>query len=498
MKGTRNILIVTVSAAAVLGLGLVLPSLGVKGVQAASAATVHRTTEPPQAAEELSVAFANVADVIKPSVVNVSSVKEIKAPRQMPQMPQFFFDSPSGDRSGEDFFRRFFQQQAPGQGYVQHGLGTGVIVSDDGYVLTNNHVVANADKVTVKLSDDRTFTAKVVGTDAKTDIAVLKIDASGLPPAVLGDSDEIRVGEWVVAAGNPFGLTATITAGIVSAKGRAHVGIADYEDFIQTDAAINPGNSGGPLVDLHGEVIGINTAIASKNGGNMGVGFAIPINMAKSIMRSLIDTGKVVRGWLGAGIQNLNEGLAKSFGFEGTEGVLVGDVMPDGPGAKAGLQAGDIITKFDGGKTLNMDKLRARVASTKPGTTVQVEVFRNGKSKTLRVKIGELGSQLATSNAPSSDADLGMTVRTLTPDLATQLGYDSDLHGVIVTDIDPLGVTARAGIQVKDVIVSVQDQKVENVGDFDDLLNKYDLKEGVRLGVRSGAMQRFVFIQESK
>jgi serine protease Do len=497
MNRSRKLWMTMLAVAVVMGLRLLLPGLGVKGVRAASVATVHSTTPSLRAAEELSVAFANVADTIKPSVVNVSSVKEIKAPQQMQQMPRFFFDSPSGDRPGEEFFRRFFQRQDPGEGYVQHGLGTGVIVSDDGYVLTNNHVVANADKVTVRLSDDRTFTAKVVGTDAKTDIAVLKIDSSGLSPATLGNSDELRVGEWVVAAGNPFGLTATITAGIVSAKGRAHVGIADYEDFIQTDAAINPGNSGGPLVNLQGEVIGINTAIASKNGGNMGVGFAIPINMAKSIMHSLIDNGKVVRGWLGAGIQNLNEGLAKSFGYEGTEGVLVGDVMSDGPGAKAGLQAGDIIMQFNSEKTLNMDKLRAQVASTAPGTTVRVEVFRDGKSKRLNVKIGELDSQAVAANNPSSEFDLGMTVQTLTPDIATQLGYDNDLDGVVVTSVDPLGVAARASIRVKDVIVSIQGQKVENVGDFRSLLKKYDPKDGVRLGVRSGSMQRFVFIQES-
>ena len=498
MNGSRKLLVATIAIAGMLGFGLTLTSLGAKVVQATPTAKANDTVDVPHAAEELSVAFANVADAIKPSVVSVSSVKEIKVSQQMRQMPRFFFESPSGDRSGEDFFKRFFQRQNPGEGYVQHGLGTGVIVSDDGYVLTNNHVVANADKVTVKLSDDRTFTAKVVGTDPKTDIAVLKVDASDLPPATLGDSDKIRVGEWVVAAGSPFGLTATITAGIVSAKGRAHVGIADYEDFIQTDAAINPGNSGGPLVNLHGEVIGINTAIASKNGGNMGVGFAIPIDMAKSIMQSLIDNGKVVRGWLGAGIQNLNEGLAKSFGYEGTDGVLVGEVMPEGPGAEAGLKAGDIITKFNGSKTLNMDKLRAKVASTKPGTTAQVEVFRNGKHQTLEVKIGDLGSQLASGNHPSSDIDLGMTVRTLTPDIATRLGYDKDLHGVVVTNVEPLGVAARASIQVKDVIVSIQDQKVENVGDFRSLLNKYDVKDGVRLGVRTGTMQRFVFIQDSE
>jgi len=378
---------------------------------------------------------------------------------------------------------------------MQQGLGTGVIVSDDGYILTNNHVVSDADELTVRLPDEREFTAEVMGTDEKTDLAVIKIDAKDLTPATLGDSEEIRVGEWVVAAGNPFGLTSTITGGIVSAKGRSRVGISQYEDFIQTDAAINPGNSGGPLVNLNGEVIGINTAIFTRSGGYMGIGFAIPINMAKSIMNSLIAEGRVVRGWLGVTIQPLGDNLAGSFGYGGTEGVLIGEVVDDGPADKAGFRNGDIIARYDGKKVRRMEELPLLVAETKPGTEVDVEIFRDGDFRKLNVEIGELESDISSDVKKPASLDLGMSARTLTPEIARQLGYDGDMIGVVVTDVEPFGPAAKGGLQVRDVIVKVQNDAVEDVEAFGRLLKEYDLEEGVRLVVYTGESKRFVFLK---
>jgi serine protease Do len=459
------------------------------------------------AAAELSDAFSSVAERIGPSVVNISSTKKMKSPfggGDLRGTPFEFF--------GDQFFDHFFGPQGPGGGrgrgrgdgggedFLQQGLGTGVVVSTDGYIVTNTHVVEGADEVKVKLVDDREFTAKVVGTDPKTDVAVVKIEASGLQAAVLGDSDALKVGQLVIASGNPFGLNATITAGIVSATGRANVGIADYEDFIQTDAAINPGNSGGPLVNLDGEVVGINTAIFSRSGGYMGIGFAIPSNMVKSIMTSLIKEGRVIRGWLGIAIQNLDEGLAKSFGYDSTDGVLVGDVTADSPAATAGLKSGDIIISYNGTSVRKADRLRSMVADTAPGSRATLEVFRDGRRKELDLKIGEMPAEQGEEAAASQEEeapklDVGMTVRTLTPDIARELGYKGGMRGVVVTDVDPMGPAAKIGIRPKDVITKVQDQRVDNADDFNAALRKYKDQGGVRLTVKNGEMQRFAYLE---
>jgi serine protease Do len=451
------------------------------------------------AADDLSKTFEEVATVIEPSVVNISSVKRIKPTMQPSGHLQMSPNSPLFEFFGEDFFDHFMQPQIPQEGYEQQGLGTGLIVSNDGYILTNNHVVDNADEVTATLDNDRKLKATVVGTDPKSDLAVLKVNASDLYPAKLGDSDKLQIGEWVVAAGQPFGLTQTITAGIVSAKGRANVGVADYEDFIQTDAAINPGNSGGPLVNLRGEVVGINTAIFSRSGGYMGIGFAIPSNMAKSVMESLISQGKVVRGYLGVAIQDLNEGLAKSFGHEGTKGVLVGDVTPDSPADKGGMKQGDIITAYNGKPVENAHQLRSAVAETAPGTETKIEVFREGKARTLTIKLGELGGDLASINGQGSLSSdkLGLTVANITPDMATELGV-TGTPGVIVTEVSPFGLAAHAGIRANDVIVAVQNQSVANVSQFNEALDKQDIKQGVRFTVQTGSMQRFVFVEANE
>ena len=445
------------------------------------------------AANDLSDAFRKVSTEVTPAVVSVNSIKTVRAMHGTGSLRSPLLDSPFERHFGDDFFKFFAQPSVP-RGYVREGLGTGVIVGADGYILTNNHVVDGADEVSVELSDHRTFKASVVGTDPKTDIAVVKINGKNLSTAVLGDSDRLEVGEWVAAVGNPFGLTSTITAGIVSAKGRSQVAISDYEDFIQTDAAINPGNSGGPLVNLAGEVIGINTAIASRTGGYQGIGFAIPINMAKSIMDSLINDGHVVRGFLGVGIQPLNEGLADSFGFHGTDGALIGEVSSGSPADQAGLKQGDIVVRFDHRDIATVNELRNLVASTKPGKTVAVEVFRDGTKETLHVRIGELNDQSAAAAAPDASTNLGLSVSELAPEVARSLGLRGT-EGVLVTAVDPVGLAARAGIAVEDVIVSVQGRDVRTEKDFWSLIDQYDLSKGIRLVVQHESMKRFVFLQ---
>jgi serine protease Do len=446
---------------------------------------------------DLSQAFQSVADALRPSVVSISSVRRIQprlerrgqAPENVPEEFRRFF----GD---EEAFERFFGFGVPDRGLEQRGEGSGVLVSSDGYVVTNNHVVLQADEVDVRLSDGREFRAKVVGTDPKTDLAVLKIEATELTAAAWGDSEKMRVGEWVLAVGSPFGLEQTVTAGIVSAKGRANVGLAEYEDFLQTDAAINPGNSGGPLVNMQGEVIGINTAIASRTGGNMGVGFAIPSNMARSVMQSIIEGGRVIRGYLGAMIQDLSEDLASSFGFTGREGVLIGDVVPNGPAAKSGLQAGDIVVRFNGKPATGANQLRNAVAATAPNSEVELELFRDGKSQTLRVRVGELTDEVAAAARPDAAAtpQLGMTVRPLTPELAQQLGVEGT-KGVVVTDVETGSVAANALIQPGDVIVSVAGNPINSVAEYREAMGKADLATGVRLQVERGGARRFVFLR---
>jgi serine protease Do len=465
-------------------------------------ANAQDSIAPIEHAKALSTAFEKVADAITPSVVNVSSTKKSRragpgpAPKGDPFFDQFreFF--------GDDLADRFGQGMGPEAQPQQQGLGTGVIIDGAGHILTNNHVVGDADEVTVRLHDDRTFKATVVGRDDRTDLAVIKIKAPNLVPALLGDSDALKIGQWVVASGNPFGLDNTITAGIVSAKGRSIMGGSQYEDFIQTDAAINPGNSGGPLVDLDGKVVGINTAIFSRSGGYMGIGFAIPINMARKVMESLISTGKVVRGWLGIGIQNLNEDLAKSFDYGATEGALVGHIEPNGPAAKAKLQQGDIIVSLDGEKMKNINQLRNRVAGIKPGTKVAADVWRNGKSMNTTITIGQLPSSMP-SQAAEEDSDetpaidIGITVETLTPDLARRL-KSSRTGGVVVAKVRPGGLAARAGVAPSDIIISINGKAVGDVTDFRAAMREVDLKKGTRFIIESQGMERFVFLREEE
>lgn len=456
--------------------------------------------------------FETVVNQVKPTVVSITSVKTFKHTQQRQrQMPEDrFHPRPGPDREeeedpfrqfreffGDDFFDRFFRPRFPEGEYKIQGLGSGVIVdSEKGYIITNNHVVEDADELKITLGDKREFDGKVIGTDPQTDIAIVKIDAKNLPTAKLGDSDTIRVGQWAIAIGSPFGLTQTVSVGIISATGRANVGVAQYEDMIQTDAAINPGNSGGPLVNIRGEVIGINTAIFTRSGGYQGIGFAIPINMVKIIMKDLIEKGKVTRGWLGVVIQDIDPALAKSFNVTVTEGVLVSDIQDNSPAKEAGFERGDIVIEYDGKPIRDVNHLRNTVAQTEVGKKVKVKVLRDGKEKELIVKIGEQPADLFAMGpdvAPSTK-DLGMTVQNLTKELAKSLGIEED-SGVIVAEVQPGSPAATADIREGDLIKEVNRKKVSNVTEFRKALAEGDKEKGVLLLVKRGEFSRYVIIK---
>jgi serine protease Do len=400
-----------------------------------------------------------------PAVVNISTSRVVKS-QGMPGSP--FMDDP--------VFRHFFGDQFNKQFQVprerrEASLGSGVIVSADGYIVTNAHVVEKADEIKVLLSDKREFTGKVVGSDPKTDVAVIKISGRDLPTLIWGDSDRIEVGEYALAIGNPFGLNSTITLGIISAVGRANMGIEQYENFIQTDAAINPGNSGGALVNTRGELIGINTAIFSRTGGNMGIGFAIPSNMAKRVLDSLIKTGKVVRGYLGVSIQDVNAKIAKQFGLEQAQGALVGDVVSGSPAEQAGIKSGDVIVRFDGKAIENSSTLRNRAAETPVGKGVEVEVVRDKKPVKLTLKVAEQPKDMTTAGETAkgegkSATLAGLEVRNLSPDAARQLNLPRGLQGVVVAQVESGSAAEEAGVQAGDVIVELNRKPVRNTEDF--------------------------------
>lgn len=454
-------------------------------------------------AQEISSAFEKVAKDITPSVVSISASKKPKAITLKGAKPRFndpFFDQ-FKEFFGDDFAERF---QAPngGEEGKQQGLGTGVIVSKEGLILTNHHVAGEADTIEVKLQDGRTIKAERIGTDPRTDICVIKIKANDLIPATLGDSDSLKIGEWVVAAGNPFGLDNSITAGIVSAKGRSIMGGSQFEDFIQTDAAINPGNSGGPLVNLKSEVVGINTAIFSRSGGYMGIGFAIPSKMVKNVMDSLLTKGKVVRGWLGVSIQNLTEELASSFSHDGTEGALVGEVQENTPASKAGLKQGDIIIKVNDTQIKNVNQLRNMVASTTPGMSISLEIIRDNTKKTLSAVVEELPASLNEANALTDEPEaevsdeVGLKLDNLTPEIARQI-RSKRTEGVIVMQVQPGSLAEEAGIQPRDIIISANGKPLKTVKDFLSVVSSKSIEKGVRLVMETGGMQRFVVLRKS-
>ncbi|MGB9712860.1 MAG: DegQ family serine endoprotease [Dissulfurimicrobium sp.] len=493
LKSQNAPVIISICIALVLSLGVwatshcAFSSSDIRG----TASEVHNTVQPAVGQDittlaRLGKAFASIAKSAIPAVVSVQVEKTLKQEQITEEDPFGFFNDP--------FFRRFFGPEGPMFGnphkFRQMGLGSGFIISQDGYILTNNHVVSGADVIKVKLYDGREFKAKVIGTDPQSDIAVIKIPATNLPVLKLGDSDKIEVGEWAIAIGNPFGLKETVTVGVISAKGRDRVGISDYEDFIQTDAAINPGNSGGPLLNIYGEVIGINTAIFSKSGGYMGIGFAIPINMAKVIKDQLIAKGKITRGWLGVVIQDVTEDLAKSFGLKKKEGVLVADVTNGSPAEKAGIKREDVIIELNGVKINDSGELRNKIALTAPGTVVKLEIERNGKRLSIPVTIAEQPQGIAASlTQPKLLERLGFTVQDITPEIAEQLGYKRG-QGVVISDVEYGSIAAQVGLRPGMLIEEVNRQRVHNVVEF----NKALLKQNkmVLLRIRYGQISQYI------
>lgn len=440
---------------------------------------------------QTSKAFSAVAKKAVPAVVFIKVEKTIEA-GSAEAPPQF---NDPYDFFGDEFFNRFFRDRAPRQPqqYHQTGQGSGFIISDDGYILTNNHVAGDADVITVKLDDGREFNAKLIGSDQKADVAVIKIDAKGLPTLPLGDSDSLETGEWVIAIGNPFGLSETLTFGIVSAKGRSTVGIADYEDFIQTDAAINPGNSGGPLINLDGQAIGINTAIFSSTGGSVGIGFAIPINMVKSIKDQLIKEGKVTRGQLGVMIGELTKELADYFKLDSTKGALVNEVVEGSPAQKAGLTAGDIILKMNGRDVESVGQLRNSIAAIAPGTNVTLLVYHDGKQKTVTVKLGELSETSAPAETSQVSSKLGLTVQNITEEMARLYGLRAN-EGVVVSAVAPNSYAFKAGIRPGTLILSVNQKKIASVEEFYKALQSPGETNKVLLLIRDQNYTRFVAI----
>lgn len=445
--------------------------------------------------------FAPVVKKVAPSVVNVFTTTKVKQ-SDLPQVP--FLNDP--------LFRRFFgdnfDAERPGRGtraLKQHGLGSGVIVTKDGYILTNNHVVDKADEIKVALhSDGREYTAKVVGTDPKTDVALLKIDAKDLPAIDLANSDNAEVGDLVLAVGNPFGVGQTVTMGMISAVGRAGMGVdIDYEDFIQTDAAINPGNSGGALIDAEGRLIGINTFILSQSGGNLGIGFAIPVNLAKSVMENLIQNGRVIRGYLGVWLQDMNPALAKEFDLEDKTGVIVTVVIPNSPAEKAGLKVSDVITELDGKPAKDKRHLKLQVGQSAPGDRIRVKLLRDGKPKTIEVTLKELTENERPTRAErrrDNDTDetlQGVQVGDIDAAARRQWRIPRDLKGAIVQQVDPDSAAFEAGLREGDVIMEINRQAVNDAEDAVTLTEKTKNKTTL-LRVWSKGGTRYVVVDEGK
>jgi serine protease Do len=468
-------------------------------VQAASPPKLNLQEKAVSPQVKAATSLSPIVKRVSPSVVNIYTTKKVKdMPRMMP-----FFDDP--------FFRQFFGDPWGGQGSVpqerrEQALGSGVIVSEDGYLLTNNHVVDGADDIKVALADEKTvLEAKIVGTDPHTDIAVIKVEGKKLPAIAITDSDNVEVGDFVMAIGNPFGVGQTVTSGIVSGKGRAGMGIVDYEDFIQTDASINPGNSGGALADAEGRLVGINTAILSRSGGNQGVGFAVPSNLARYVMERLITDGKVTRGYLGVMIQPVTEALAKEFKLKDQAGALVGEVTSKSPAEEAGLKNGDVIVEFNGKKVSDSRHLRLMAAQTAPGTKATVKAIRDGEEHTFTVKLGELPAEgLAKASrgawrgsSGKGEALKGVEVADLDPHTRRQFDIPSDLRGAVIVSVDADAAAASAGLQPGDVIVEMNRRRVTSADDALEA-SRQNKGQGVLLRVWRAGGTRYVVIDTSK
>ena len=474
----------------VLG-GLFVSNLNLFSDQQTTRLFVPSLSADARSLQEFSETFATIAEKAKPSVVLIRSKKSVKVSRQNSRNP--FFD---------DFFGPATPQQ-PQEPRTEQGLGSGVIMSKDGYILTNNHVIDGADDITVSLPDKRELKAELIGTDPRTDIAVIKVKETDLPVLSFGDSDQLRVGEWVMAVGNPFGFEHTVTAGIVSAKGRGGVlengGRYFYQDFIQTDAAINPGNSGGALVDLDGNLMGINTAIFSRGGGFQGIGFAIPSNMARDIMTRLIKDGKITRGYLGVFIQSIDEDLAASMGLKERKGAIVTEISKDGPAANSNLKVGDIVTTLNGQPIDDSDALRNLIATFPPGTAVRMDVLRDGKPSKVTVTLGELPEnpdQVASTETEHKNAAsrLGIDVQDLTPDIARRFQYDAD-SGVIIAKVEAGSVAEDKGLQRGDLVREVNGKPVTNVREFVAIVRGFTGGQAVRFLIQRGNGQFLIGIR---
>ncbi|MHC4396505.1 MAG: Do family serine endopeptidase [Planctomycetota bacterium] len=446
---------------------------------------------------QMGKAFAGIAEKASPAVVG------IKAEKTVTQDYSDFYESPFGGPFDDDFFDHFFRRRSPRErprrSRPRHvSQGSGFIISSDGYILTNNHLVGEAEKVEVQLKDEKeALEAKVIGTDPDSEVAVIKIDAKDLAYLDLADSDTLEVGEWVIAIGNPFGLSHTVTAGIVSAKGRSNVGLTTFEDFIQTDAAINPGNSGGPLLNLNGKVVGINTAILSRSGGNVGIGLAIPVNMAKPVYTELVEGGSVARGFLGVRLREIDADMAAALELEDTKGVILPEVTEGSAADKAGLKVGDIVIEFDGEPVENAMVFRNRVAKKKPGAKVKILVLRNGKRKTLTAELDKRPSREELfagrgqgQDRPQTQELLGLTVRNLTDELAERLGYEG-LSGVVIASVESGSSAAEKGIREGMLIQGVNRTQVKNIKDFNRAIERASKEEAVVLLVNNGRYSEY-------
>lgn len=437
------------------------------------------TTNPSlQSLIQASKTRADIVEQAQKAVVHIKVEKNVK--RRMQHNP---FEQ----------WPRFPQQRQ--REFRQQGQGSGSIINKDGYILTNNHVVGESDKIVVTLNDGREFDASIIGTDPHSDIAVIKIEGDNLPILPTGDSDKIRIGETTIAIGNPFGLSNTVTMGIISAKGRSNIGIVDYENFIQTDAAINPGNSGGPLIDLEGKIIGVNTAIFSGNGGNQGIGFAVPVNMAKRIMNELIEKGKVSRGWLGVSIQNINKDLARALDLKDNKGSLISAVLEGSPAEKAGLQQGDVVIRLNESPIADSTDLMNKVGRAAPGSNALLAVIRKGETLEIEVPLGEKPSNpRAQRFSVPEENPIGVSVQALTPELAKRLGQEN-LSGVVVSEVEPGSLAASAGLRPGYVIQEVDQTSVKDLESFNQAMKAADLEKGVLLLIGTPNGSRYVIVK---
>ncbi len=477
-------LVLLLLGAAVIGAGVAVYAARVGVVRAAA----PREDRPPVvrvAAPESGNTFRQVAAAVRPAVININTVTVVKNPLAgRTPMEEFF---------GEEFFRRFFGEPRE---LRQRSLGSGVIVDASGIALTNAHVVEGATEIEIVTADGKKHKAQVLGADSKSDLAVVRVLGGGggasFPAARLGDSDAIDVGDWVLAIGSPFGFTQTVTAGIISAKGRT-LGQGPFDDFLQTDAAINPGNSGGPLVNLQGEVIGINTAIVSRAGGSLGIGFAIPINLAKKVYTELTTRGRVARGWLGVSVQPLTAELSQSFGAPEQGGVLIADVVDGSPARQGGLQAGDVILEFNGRRVANPGDLQRAVGLTAPGNTAKVTILRDRAERAIEVKLGEAPEEGAVAAKPAAGTRslLGLDVKPLTPEIARQLGIRTG-EGVVVTAVEMGSPADTSGIRPGDVIRELNREKVRGLPDFERVTRA--LREGDRVTLLLQRDQSALFV----